>query len=665
MATGEQKEIKPPPATLDVQELGRVTSTQRGGMKSALPVVSASLSDILNNDVSHSADEFMMSVSSSPPQLPKSSGVHSESRPPAMESTEGKLKEASPARREKPPSPSEAWFIEGMSTGHQSAGSTAMTAMHCNFNTSPPTMTRTEPKCASSANHTAEPDLTFSDAMVMPREGPWWPPDVTIIVQNEKYEVHRSLLTEKCDFFRAMFTSGMRETWEGEVVLKEVSVRAFRVILGYLYTNAILLTEENFQEVLTTAMYLQMKFMFEAESLHPVINKSNFRHLMEFADMNGLEVVTDCVRLFMGDNYLELLESDYLQDVPKRFLETVVKGRCQGTRVVVAIVDDIRTGSSKFKYLDSEEGHWKLLTTVPMNIRGGGVAVLDNYVYVTGRSGARRAQDKAYRYNPHIDEWKEIAPPTQERDIITLVTLGDCLYAVGVGGMCHNNPNIMHTMEYDNSIEQYNPQSNTWTRKTPMPRRLCWLTATAHAGLIFVHGKTYDVQFDVSIGTNFYYNPQSDTWHEWQLGSFLFSRAYSPYQYQLSMLSDRDKFFFVGCKEKHIDEIRRYDFESGQQTVKLSSASSAGRKREAGVFAACNDKIYVIHSRSETEYFVPEQQEWRILPGSALCSHGAREYPHSSFVFHRPKSVRHIVTKHKAIETGHKTCPGVRRETTR
>ncbi|XP_077988638.1 kelch-like protein 36 [Glandiceps talaboti] len=489
-----------------------------------------------------------------------------------------------------------------------------------------------------------EPEINSRDPSINQIQGP---PDVTIKVQSEKYEVHRSLLMEKCDFFRAMFTSGMRETWERDVDLKEVSVAAFNVILKYLYTNSIPLTKGNFTEILSTAMYLQMKFMVDADTLYPMLNKDNFMFFLEFAQANKSESIIDCVRLYLGDNYLELGESGHLMDVTDNILDGVLDRRSEGSQVVTAIVDNIRTRSSSFYYMDSDGGPWKFLTSVPMSLRGGGVAVLNNYIYVTG-SGARRAQDHAYRYNPIIHEWKEIPPPIQERDLISLVALDDCVYAVGVGGMCNTNPNHLFSMEYQkfNSVERYDPILNTWTPRTSIPRRLCWLTATAHAGLIFVHGKVYDVQFDISssAGSNFYYNPQTDEWCEWKMGSFQYSLTYTPFQYKLSMSSDVDNFYFIGSKDKIIDEIREYDFRSGQQIVKYSSAT-AGPKREEGVFLTCEKRIYVVYNRKETEYYDNEQQKWVFLPGSQLCKKGDRAYTQNGFICHLPKRTQDMAAK--------------------
>ncbi len=84
--------------------------------------------------------------------------------------------------------------------------------------------------------------------------------DVWFLVEGRRVPAHRAILTARCDHFRALFGSGMRDGGGGgggaaggggggtasggggggaEVVLEGVGLRAFGLLLRFLYTNAV------------------------------------------------------------------------------------------------------------------------------------------------------------------------------------------------------------------------------------------------------------------------------------------------------------------------------------------------------------------------------------------------------------------------------------------
>ena len=61
--------------------------------------------------------------------------------------------------------------------------------------------------------------------------------DVTFVVAGEKIAAHKFLLA-RCEHFRSMFSSGMVEADAVEVPEKDITPKAFKKLLQYLYTDA-------------------------------------------------------------------------------------------------------------------------------------------------------------------------------------------------------------------------------------------------------------------------------------------------------------------------------------------------------------------------------------------------------------------------------------------
>lgn len=69
--------------------------------------------------------------------------------------------------------------------------------------------------------------------------------DSVLIVENKRFPVHRVILAARCDYFRALFYGGMKESSrdaELEVELKETPAEAFSYLLRYIYDGQITLS---------------------------------------------------------------------------------------------------------------------------------------------------------------------------------------------------------------------------------------------------------------------------------------------------------------------------------------------------------------------------------------------------------------------------------------
>lgn len=63
--------------------------------------------------------------------------------------------------------------------------------------------------------------------------------DVTFLVQGQKVYGHKMVLSIVSDCFRAMFTTGFRESEEMEIEIPDCSHRAFLSVMEYIYTGAL------------------------------------------------------------------------------------------------------------------------------------------------------------------------------------------------------------------------------------------------------------------------------------------------------------------------------------------------------------------------------------------------------------------------------------------
>lgn len=136
--------------------------------------------------------------------------------------------------------------------------------------------------------------------------------DVTLRVKGEVFHAHRIILAASSRYFDAMFSAGMKESSQTEVEVKadDLTVEAFRLLLDFIYTSALPVTEANVLDVLEAADQLEILSVVEKCSLFIMHNLTR--------DKLHLETRLKIYRVADRHNLTELREQS-LRSVALRF----------------------------------------------------------------------------------------------------------------------------------------------------------------------------------------------------------------------------------------------------------------------------------------------------------------------------------------------------------
>jgi N-acetylneuraminic acid mutarotase len=157
---------------------------------------------------------------------------------------------------------------------------------------------------------------------------------------------------------------------------------------------------------------------------------------------------------------------------------------------------------------DSATNSWATKAAMPTPRYEFGPGVIDGIFYAVGGTGPCPPcipLTTLEAYNPVTNSWATLAPmPTARRGLAAGVVNG-VLYAVGgnIGG------GGISSITYLDTVEAYNPVTNTWATKAPMP------TARADLGVGVINNILYAVSGDNatgSINTVEAYDPTTDSW---------------------------------------------------------------------------------------------------------------------------------------------------------
>jgi len=135
--------------------------------------------------------------------------------------------------------------------------------------------------------------------------------DVTFIVKEKRFPVHKAILSTRSSVFRAMFTSGMRESKDNEVHIEDTNEIAFKQMLDFIYSGGCdkKIIKEKTADILALAnRYNLTKLALHCEKvLLKHLTVENATKTLVVADTYNCEQLRKLVIEFMVENFYQIL----------------------------------------------------------------------------------------------------------------------------------------------------------------------------------------------------------------------------------------------------------------------------------------------------------------------------------------------------------------------
>jgi N-acetylneuraminic acid mutarotase len=149
---------------------------------------------------------------------------------------------------------------------------------------------------------------------------------------------------------------------------------------------------------------------------------------------------------------------------------------------------------------------WTRKAPMPTARWGATASEIGGIIYVVGGLNSSDYLATVEAYQPKTDTWSTKAPMPAARAFTAAVVINGILYVAGgachgVGGSCFGG--------YSQSVEAYDPRSDTWTSETPVPSPRSGLAGGVIGGEFYAVGGIESPQF---LGTVESYDPTSNSW---------------------------------------------------------------------------------------------------------------------------------------------------------
>jgi len=164
---------------------------------------------------------------------------------------------------------------------------------------------------------------------------------------------------------------------------------------------------------------------------------------------------------------------------------------------------------SSVEAYDPAKNSWAFKAAMPNAKIAASAAGLNGILYVVG--GWTTTPDSSYMdnslwaYDPAADHWTVKAPMATRRNGLGVGVINGVLYAVGGGTVVSGSQG--HCI---NTLEAYDPATDTWTTKAPMPTARCGVGVGVIDGVLYAVGGYPDLGAELT--TVEAYDPATDSW---------------------------------------------------------------------------------------------------------------------------------------------------------
>ncbi|XP_034020886.1 kelch-like protein 33 [Thalassophryne amazonica] len=142
--------------------------------------------------------------------------------------------------------------------------------------------------------------------------------DVTLDVDGTLFHVHRVILAASSDYFRGMFTSGMRESHQTCVALPFLLASELEALISCSYSGTLLLSWDCIFEITCTALQLQFQDALSLclDFMRQEMDASSCLDVASFAEAYGMSELFEEASDFVLRNFWEVSATKKFQDLP-------------------------------------------------------------------------------------------------------------------------------------------------------------------------------------------------------------------------------------------------------------------------------------------------------------------------------------------------------------
>jgi N-acetylneuraminic acid mutarotase len=280
-----------------------------------------------------------------------------------------------------------------------------------------------------------------------------------------------------------------------------------------------------------------------------------------------------------------------------------------------------------FKPAWAEEDSWTTLAPIPTARRGLGVAVVEGKIYaIGGYNSTGHYLGTNEMYDSATDTWNSRASMPTPRTDFAIAVYKNKIY-------CISGKNDQEDLSgvYTDVNEVYDPATDTWEKKSSIPTPRYGMCTNLVDGKIYIMGGGLHAPYPINTCSilNEVYDPETDTWTEkTPLPTSVLHAASAVVDERIYVLGGQAGLFMGGWHDHNMV----YDVKNDSWSMAASipvGCERAAAGATTGVYAS--KRIYVLGGFTESSY-TPQNIVQVYDPENNVWSSGAEmPTPHANF----------------------------------
>ncbi|XP_058509090.1 kelch-like protein 9 [Solea solea] len=388
-------------------------------------------------------------------------------------------------------------------------------------------------------------DETLCDVVLVPGDG------------KEKFPVHRVIMASSSDYFKAMFTGGMREQEMREIKLHGVTKLGLKNIIDFIYTSKVCLDMGNLQETLEAANFLQVM---------PVLSFCNKLLSSEIMIDNCVEIEHIATDLHLEDVQLNI--GEFLSQNLSAMVQSGRYLQLSETSVAHALASNSLEGFSELElyhiarnWVNHEptkrrSSVFALMRHIRFPLMSPGELIQISQDDEEGTDSLMRSDTACVNLLLEASNYQMMPfmQPTLQTERTQIRS--DSTHILALGGV------MRQQLVVSRELRLYDEKTGHWKALQPMEAPRYQHGVALLGGFLFIVGgqSTYDTKGKTAIDSAYRYDPRFDKWL--QIASLNEKRTF----FHLSAL--KGKLFAVGGRNTsgEIDTVECYNLKKNEWT---------------------------------------------------------------------------------------------------
>uniref|UniRef100_A0A8C5NH11 Kelch-like protein 9 n=1 Tax=Gouania willdenowi TaxID=441366 RepID=A0A8C5NH11_GOUWI len=388
-------------------------------------------------------------------------------------------------------------------------------------------------------------DETLCDVVLVPGDS------------TDMFPVHRVIMASSSDYFKAMFTGGMREQEMREIKLHGVTKCGLKNIIDFIYTSKVSLAMKNLQDTLEAANFLQVM---------PVLRFCNQLLSSEITIDNCVEI-----ERVATDLHLEDVHKNISEFVSQNLAETVQSGRylqLSQTTMASALASDSLKGFSELElyhiakeWLDHDPPNrhssvYALMRHIRFPLMNPSELIQISQDNAEGSDSLMRSETACVNLLLEASNYQMMPfmQPTLQTERTRIRS--KATHILALGGV------MRQQLVVSRELRLYDETNRHWKALKPMDVPRYQHGVALLGGFLFIVGgqSTYDTKGKTAIDSAYRYDPRFNKWL--QIASLNEKRTF----FHLSAL--HGKLFAVGGRNDsgEIDTVECYNMKKNEWT---------------------------------------------------------------------------------------------------